>query len=146
MPTTSNRAMPRSLWLQIPSESQSDYRQDIRACAPECPAQKTAANFRRSVARNYESFSGHCVLPQIWSNLAVKSRILSIFWLSQTSTWRTLNAFFTHTTPNLTVPRFGLVPGAPTTTGAQLEPLRYAPVSTSQSEVVGNLQTQAYYD
>ena len=53
---------------------------------------------------------------------------------------------FTHTTPNLTVPRFGLVPGAPTTTGAQLEPPGYAPVSTSQSEVVDNLQTQAYYD
>ena len=71
---------------------------------------------------------------------------LSIFWLSQTSTWRTPNAFFTHTTPNLTVPRFGLVPGAHTTAGAQLEPSIYAPVSTSQSEVVGNLQTRAYYD
>ena len=32
--------------------------------------------------------------------------------------------------------------------GAQLEPFIYAPVSTSQSEVVGNLQrpTQAHYD
>ena len=72
--------------------------------------------------------------------------IFADFWLSQTSARRTLNAFFTHTTPNLTAPRFGLIPGAPTTTGAQLGPPRYAPVSTSRSEVVDNLQTQAYYD
>ena len=67
-PATSNRAMQRPLSLQILREPQSDYRQSTRACAPGCPAQKTAANFRRSVACNYESLSGHCLAPRIWSN------------------------------------------------------------------------------
>ena len=95
----------------------------------------TAANFRRGIARSYESFSGDCVAPQIWSNSAVNYEFLSIWQPARTSTWRTPNAFFTHTPPNLVVSRFGLVPEAPT----QLEPSMYAPVSTSQSGVVGNL-------
>ena len=102
---TTSRAPCQGPWLQIPDESQSDYRQDTRGSAPECPWQKTAATFRRSVARNCESFSGHCSLPQIWSNVAVNYEFCRFLALADRR--RRLGApqarvFFTHTTPNLT--------------------------------------------
>ena len=63
------------LGLQIPRESQSDHCQGIRACALGSLRQKTPANFRRSAACNYESFSGHCMAPQIWSYSTVNSEL-----------------------------------------------------------------------
>ena len=73
--------------------------------------------------------------PQVWSNSAVNYDFFVDLAAGADVDLAHPKRVFTHTPPNMVVSRFGLVPEAPT----QLEPSMYAPVSTSQSGVVGNL-------